>query len=216
MKTQLLAAQLIMLTGLSAFAGGVSFPSNPCTSLGEDTVTSAPLMVYLPDGNTEQQVGTVKILSQKSDCSGAINESLDVKVEMNDEIKAYDIKIKGNIIGMEPEVSLDFRLKELVNSAVSFDASTYATTKIHHFGSKSGALNYLIKQPSVLVWQNPTVVIGQQVHAVADKDSGVDSPLACSLDRAYVTLTIKANQNNGLKRDLTMRAFTASDIKACN
>ncbi len=213
MPKQFLAVQMLtMLVALSAAAGGGG--SSPSCTHVEEVLTSAPVQVYLPDGNTQQTVGEASIISRKSICNTGEFEVIDIRINLDDEIKPYGFKIKGSITAFETYASIDFRLKQLVNSAKSFDGNVYSKTKINHFGPV-GILAFQIQEPPILFWMNTQSGMSSLINAVSDGQSATDRPLACSLDKAFLMLTKKATGTDGLKKDLQLTAIFRGPIQYC-
>ena len=213
MRKQFLAVQLlIMSVAISATAGGVG--STETCAVTKEILVSAPLNVYLPDGMTEQAVGEASIVSRKSVCKNGEYEVIDIDLQLADEIKPYGIKIKDAITAFENSVSLDFRLKQLVNSAEYFDTTVYGTTKVTHFGGV-GLLNVAMEKPQILFWINTKSQIDSVITAIANGQSTDDRPLRCSLEKAYVILTLKPNDFNGLQKDLRLSAFFRGPLQLC-
>ncbi len=213
MKKQILAVQLlIMSVAVSATAGGVGI-TETC-SVTNEVLMSAPLNVYLPDGITEQAVGEASIVSRKSVCKNGEYEVIGIDLQLADEIKPYGIKIKDAITAFEINTSLDFRLKELVNTTKSFHASPYGKATINHFG-EVGMIDVTVENPQILFWVNPKASIDSLISAVSNGQAADDRPLRCSLDKAYVILTKKASGSDGLKKDLRLSAFFRGTLQLC-
>jgi hypothetical protein len=202
-----------MAVAVSATAGGTGSVST-CKYVDEVLVT-APLQVYLPGGMTEQTVGEASIVSQKAVCHNGGHESIEIHLKLDDEIKPYGLKIKDTITSFENKVSLDFRLKELVNSTDFFDVSIYGSTEINHFGGE-GIINAIVKKPAILFWVNTETKIDSLISAVSNGQVADDRPLRCSLNRAYVILTKKASGTDGLQKDLSVSAFFRGPLQFCN
>ncbi len=212
MRKQFLAALTILSVAISASAGGVG-STTTCTYVNE-VLMSAPLQVYLPDGMTEQTVGEASIVSRKGTCTTGAFEVIDISFKLDDEIKPYGIKIKDTITAFEPFAMIDFRLKELVNSTESFHASVYSKTKINHFG-QLGILNLTIENPTILFWTNTQSQIDGLMSADSNGQGPNGRPLACSLEKAYVSLTKKASGTDGLKKDLQLTAIFRGPLQFC-
>lgn len=212
MRKQFLVAQTIIAVALSAAAGGVSSPST-CTSTSK-VIATAPLQVYLPDGMTQQDVGEASLVSRKTICENGEYEMIDIQLQLQDEIKPYGLKIKDTIVGFETYASIDFRLKQLVNSSETFSNSTYGTTKINHFG-KLQMLNVLVQHPPILFWMNAQSQIADLITATSNGQTASDRPLACSLEKAFVRLTKKANGSDGLQKDLNLDAIFRGPLQLC-
>ena len=213
MRKQFLAVQvLIMSVAMSAIAGGVG--SIETCDVTREVLQSAPLQVYLPDGFTQQTVGEASLVSRKSVCKNGEYEVIDIEFQLADEIKPYGIKIKDAITAFEIHASLDFRLKELVNSTKNFHASPYGKTTINHFG-EVGMIDVTVENPQILFWVNTTSRIDSLISATSNGQSADDRPLRCSLDKAYVTLTKKASGTNGLQKDLRLTAFFKGPLQFC-
>ena len=170
--------------------------------------------MYLQDGTTQQDVGEASLVSRKAICDNGEYESIDVHYKLVDEIKPYGLKIKDTIVGFETSTSVEFRLKELVNSTETFHTSVYGTTKINHFG-KHQMLNLLFEHPPILFWVNAKSQVTDLITAVSNGQSANDRPLACSIDRAYATLTKKASETDGLKKDLQLTAIFSGPLNIC-
>lgn len=213
MRKQFLAIQLLaMSVAVSATAGGVG--TTETCDVSKEVLVSAPLNVYLPDGNTEVAVGTASLVSRKSVCKNGEYEVIEMDLQLDDEIKPYGLKIKDTITAFENSVSLDFRLKQLVNSTDYFDTTVYGKTKITHFGSV-GLLNVAVDHPPILFWVNPKSQIGSLMTATANGPSSDESPLRCSLEQAHVVLTKKASGTDGLQKDLRLTAFFRGPLQLC-
>ncbi len=214
MKKQILVTQLMMLMTWSAFAGGVSEPS-PCTLLEPEVIVTAPITIYLQDGNTKATVGEASLVSQRTACPQYDLEQIDVRLQLDDEIEGYGIKVKDKILSAEPSVTLEFRLKELVNTSESFSASVYGKTTLHQFGSSPMIVRQTITAPSILFWLKPLARIDGLVNATIDKNVGVEQPLKCALEGVFVRFIMAPNEHNGLTKNLTFDAFTKGSLKLC-
>ncbi len=213
MKKQIFALQaLIMTFALNATAGGVG-SVHSCKEESH-VLASAPLEVYLPDGTTKKAVGVASLVSRKSVCDQSEYEIIDVQLKLDDQIEPYGLKIKGTITGFENSASLEFRLKEIVNTTETFHPSTYAQTKITHFGDV-GRLNVIANPPALLFWDSTQSKINDLISAQSNGQASDDRPLACSLDQAYVTLTKKTNGTDGLSKDLTLTAIFRGPLQLC-
>lgn len=212
MRKQFLLAQTIIAVALSAAAGGVSSPST-CTSTKE-VIATAPLQVYLPDGMTQQDVGEASLVSKKTICENGEYEIIDIQFKLQDEIKPYGLKIKDTIVGFDTYASIEFRLKELVNTTDTFNSSTYGTIKINHFG-KNQMLDVSVQHPPILFWNNTQSQIADLMTATSNGQTASDRPLACSLDKAYVNLIKRANGSDGLQKDLNVTAIFRGPMQLC-
>lgn len=213
MQKQFLAVQMFTtLVALSAAAGGGG--STPTCTHAEEVLTSAPVQVDLPDGNTKQNVGEASIISRKSICNTGDFELIDVRIKLDDEIKPYGLNIKDSVTAFETFATIDFRLKQLVNSAKSFAGNVYSETRINHFGPV-GILTFQIQEPPILFWLNTQSGMSSLINAVSDGQSANDRPLACALDKAFLSLTKKATGTDGLKKDLQMTATFRGPIQYC-
>lgn len=213
MKKQFIALQIAMLSFVfNAYAGGVG-STDSCTHTNK-VLVSAPLEVYLPDGSTKATVGEASLVSRSVSCNSGEYEVMDIQLNLDDEIKPYGIKIKDTITAFESQASLEFRLKELVNSTEAFHPSPHGKTKINHFGSV-GTLAVEMNRSDILFWMNTTSQLDSMINAEINSKSSMARPLACSVERGYVILTKKANETNGLKKDLTLTAFFQGPLQLC-
>lgn len=213
MKNPFLAIQIFVVSfALNAFAGGTG-STQTCKHI-DKVLISAPMQVYLPDGMTKQTVGEASLVSRKTICDSGEYEVIDIRFNLDDEIKPYGIKIKDTITAFENEASVEFRLKELVNSTERFDTSTYGKTKINHFGSV-GTLEVEMKKPAILFWGSTQSTLDGVITADTKTPLAEYLPLACSLERGYVTLTKKAKGSDGLQKDLTLTAIFRGPLQLC-
>lgn len=213
MKKQFLAVQVfVMSLALNASAGGVG--STEICQHVDKVLVSAPLQVYLPDGHTKKTVGEASLVSRKAICESGAFEVIDIDFNLDDEIQPYGLKIKDTIIGFESKASIEFRIKELVNSTENFHPSPHGQTKINHFGSV-GTLELKLDKQDILFWINAKSGLDSLITANANTPSSNDRPLACSIERGSVTLTKKADDKNGLAKDLTLMAFFQGPLQLC-
>jgi hypothetical protein len=194
---------MTLLFVLNVNAGGSTGESS-CNRQSEQVLYTRPVKIYLPDGNTEVQVGEVKIISRLYKCHSGDFEDINMQIQLDDEIQPYGIKFKDAVTSMHAEVFLAFDLKQLINFNSEFGAYS-RKMEISYVHQREIRAEYNEEDRGVLVFLKPEIELDRLVWGTIDTNSGQERPLASSLRSFGGSLKLRPDKENGLKKDLLLR-----------
>jgi hypothetical protein len=180
--------------------GGGGGGGGVCLDLEEVTLYEGKLATYARDGNTEIEVGNVKLTSSMLRCEQSKPyEKLEISVVLDEQIEEYDVDFTKSILEVHTYTSFDLSVNQFfLLGRTEFSFGDTLTIR-PDFQDQSDHSMQVVREKKNHLWNNRSIseeisYAGLTPKAIAEGKR----PLACSITSLYLNLRMNVPQKENM------------------